>query len=147
MSNWYKGSHEINCGFSKILESFENIGDLYVNITKLMPGLSIVELVEQSESHVVIKTNEGLMNRSNISRKLVDECLTISYDEDYQAGKTIRVISHIEDVFISENDITKHKLSISDVNATGFMGFLYRTFGKSNIGNSQLKAYKEFFEN
>jgi hypothetical protein len=40
----------------------------------------------------------------------------------------------------------KHHITISNVKAAGFMGFLYRNFGKSSIGNALLNSYKTFFE-
>lgn len=146
MSIWYDHSNIIECPLESIVDSCNEIGQHYVGVVALMPGLTSVELVSEQSNSVVIKTNEGLMKRNNISITNEKERLVIEYDEAYQAGKAINVESHVKDEFSTSDGGVKHRLVISDVKATGMMGFLYKNFGKSSIGKSLLGAYKEFFE-
>ena len=68
MDVWFEGSDEIQCTIDDVRHSIADLGAHYVGVVSLMPGLSTVELVEQGEGYVVIRTNEGLMKRTNISK-------------------------------------------------------------------------------
>ena len=71
MSIWFEGFGEIECNISQVKHTLDNLGEHYVGVISLMPGLTSVELVEQGSDFVTIKTNDGLMKRTNIS-KLVE---------------------------------------------------------------------------
>ena len=111
-----------------------------------MPGLTSVELVEQGSDFVVIRTNEGLMKRTNISKLIEAESVVVEFDEEYQAGSKITTNSHFLDEFTTSDTGVKHRTVMSDVEAPGLLGFFYRTFGKSNIGSAFLKSYKTYLE-
>ena len=64
MSVWFEGSLEIDSNLGQVKRAFENPGELYVGIVGLTPGLTSVELVEQDDDSVTIRTNEGLMRRT-----------------------------------------------------------------------------------
>jgi len=145
-SVWFDGSIQINCSFKKINDSFKNIGKSYSDITKLMPGINVAELVKQGDNFVTIKTNEGLMKRKNISKKIQENTIVIEFDEEYQAGKSITTRSHHLEEYIVNDSKINYRLIISNVTASGFLGLLYRIFGKKNIGNAILKSYKTYFE-
>lgn len=146
MSKWYEGSNIIECELKTIKLSFDDYGQHYADIIRLMPGLTSVDLVEQGNDYIIIKTNEGIMKRTNISKKDTDNSLIIEFDEEYQTVKGIKVISHTVNTFESDNHNVNHHLVISDVSADGLLGFLYRQFGKSSIGVATLNSYKTFFE-
>jgi hypothetical protein len=112
-----------------------------------MPGLVNVELVEQGDDFVIIKTNEGLIKRTNISKPIETESVVVEYDEEYQAGSKINVKTHYRKEFMTISLGVKHHLVMSDFKAPGFLGFFYRKFDKSSTGNALLKAYKTYFEN
>jgi hypothetical protein len=59
-----------------------------------MPGLASVNLVEPGNDFVIIKTNEGLMKQTNISKKVEADSIIIEFDEEYKAGSWSRQ-SHI----------------------------------------------------
>ena len=115
-------------------------------MTSLLPGLSTVELVEQADDSVIIRTNEGLMRRTNISKLIDDEHVVIEFDEEYQAGSKVTTRSHFVDDFRTSGNGVRHELVISNVTAPGFLGFFYRTFGKSKMGSAFLNAYKAYLE-
>ena len=111
-----------------------------------MPGLTSVELVDQSDDALTIKTNEGLMRRSNLTQRIEAGRVVVDFDEVYEAGSRITVSSRFHDEFAtSENGVT-YRLVISDVQASGLGGFLYRRFGSSKIGQALLAATKARFE-
>lgn len=146
-SIWFEGSNEIQCSLNKVENSIKNIGEHYLGIISLMPGMTSVELIEQGSNSVILKTNEGLMKRSNISISIETERIVVEFDEEYQAGKTVTTNSHfLEEFTLINNNVNQH-IIISDVKAPGFMGFFYRNFGSSNIGNAFLKSYKSFLDN
>jgi uncharacterized protein YerC len=145
-SVWFDGSIQINCSLKKINDSFKNIGKSYTEITKLMSGINMAKLVKQGDNFVTIQTNEGIMKRKNISKKIQENTIVIEFDEEYQAGKSTTTISHhLEEYAVKDSKINYH-LIISDVTASGFLGLLYRIFGKKNIGNAILKSYKTYLE-
>ena len=110
-----------------------------------MPGISSVELVEQGIDYVSIRTNEGLMKRVNIAKSIDSESVIVEFDEEYQAG-AISTKSHFMDMFtVSEGGVKYHTV-MSGVEASGLLGFFYRKFGSSNIGNGFLTSYKSYFE-
>ena len=104
------------------------------------------ELVEQGSDFVIIRTNEGLMNRTSISKRVEAESVVVEFDEEYQAGPKITVKSHFSDEFTVSDAGVKYRTVISGVEALGFLGFFYRKFGKSKTGNSILRSCKTYFE-
>jgi hypothetical protein len=111
-----------------------------------MPGLTSVELVEQGSDFVIIRTNEGLMKRTNISKLIESERVVVEFDEEYQAGLKVTTKTHFMDEFTASDVGVKHSAVLSNVEAPGFMGFFYRKFGSSNTGNAFLKSYKTYLE-
>lgn len=146
MDIWFEGSVKIECDIQQVKQSLENLGDHYVGLVKLMPGLTSVELVEQGADFVIIKTNEGFMKRTNISLQVTDEKVVVELDEEYKAGSMITSKSHFSESFTSTGNGIEHHLVISNLTAPGFVGFFYRNFGNSNIGNAFLSSYKRYFE-
>ena len=146
MSVWFEGSDEIECTIQQVKEALENLGEHYVGVISLMPGLTSVELVEQGSDFVTIRTNEGLMKRTNITKLARAESVVVEFDEEYQAGSKITTKSHFLDDFTTSDSGVKHRTVMSGVEATGLLGFLYRNFGKSNTGKAFLNSYKTYFE-
>ena len=146
MSVWFEGSNEIECTIQQVKGSLENYGEHYVGVVSLMPGMISVELLEQGRDFVTIKTNEGLMKRTNISKRIEDENVTVEFDEEYQAGSRVTVNSHFLDEFTSSGAGVRHRTVVSGVEASGLLGFFYRKFGRSNMGNAFLTSYKAYFE-
>ncbi len=93
---------------------------------------------------MIIKTNEGLMKRTNISKRIEAESVVVEFDEEYQAGSMITTKSHFLDEFTTSDTGVKHRTVMSGVEAPGLLGFFYRNFGKSNTGNAFLKSYKTY---
>jgi hypothetical protein len=145
MSVWFEDSNEIECNIQQVKQAFENYGEHYVEVISLFPGLTSVELVEQGNDFVIIKTNEGMMKRTNISKRIEAESLIVEFDEEYQTSM-VTAKSHYLDEFTTSDTGVNHHTVISDVEASGFLGFFYRKFGKSNIGKATLKSYKVYFE-
>lgn len=146
MSVWFEGSNEIACNIQQVKHDLENLGEHYLGVISLMPGLTSVELVEQGSDFVILRTNEGLMKRTNISKRIEDESAVVEFDEEYQAGSMVTAKSHFLDEFTACDSGVKHRTVMSDVQAPGLIGFFYRNFGKSNTGNAFLKSYKTYFE-
>jgi hypothetical protein len=146
VSIWFEGKNEIDCSLEQVKSALGNHGDLYVGVTGLMPGLTTVELVEQGSDAVTIRTNEGLMKRTNISKRVEAGQVVVDFDEQYAAGSGITVTSHYTDEFSTSGTGVAHRVVISDVEAPGFLGFFYRRFGSSKMGNAFLTANQASFE-
>ena len=146
MAVWFEGSTEIDCTIQRVQQALDDPGGFYVEVTRLMPGLTSVELVEQGNDSVTIKTNEGLMTRTNISRRIEAESIVVEFDERYEAGSKVTATSHFTDEFTASETGVTHRLVMSDVEAPGLLGFFYRKFGSSKIGNAFLAAHKTHFE-
>lgn len=146
MSAWFEGDNEIDCDIRQLKDALKDHGEHYVGVIRLMPGMTSVELVEQGTDFVTIKTNEGLMRRTNISKRIDAERVVVEFDEEYEAGSKVTTTSHFSDEFTTSDTGVTHRLVMSDVGAPGFLGFFYRTFGSSKTGNAFLTAYKAYFE-
>ena len=146
MTVWFEGGSEIECTMQRVKQALENHGEHYVGVISLMPGLTSVELVEQGSDFVTIKTNEGLMKRTNISKRIEAERVVVEFDEEYQAGSMVTTQAHFVDEFTTSDTGVKHRTVMSDVETRGLLGFFYRKFGKSNTGKAFLTAYKAYFE-
>jgi hypothetical protein len=146
MSVWFEGSGDIDCSIEEVKHALENHGELFVGIVSRMPGMTSVELVERASDSATIKTNEGLMTRTNISKRIESERAVIEFDERYEAGSKVTATSHFSEEFTtSDTGVTQH-LVMSDVEAPGFLGFFYQRFGNSKMGNAFLAAYKDYLE-
>lgn len=146
MSVWFEGSNEIDTTIGKVSDSFENLGEHYVDVVSLFPGMISVDLLDEGIDFVTIRTNEGLMKRTNISKKVEADRVIVELDEEYQVGKRVTVRSHFWHEFIDEESGVTHRLAISDVSTAGILGFLYRIFGRRSTGKAMLKSYKAFLE-
>ncbi len=146
MSVWFEGSNEIECNIQQVKHALENHGEHYVGVISLMPGLTSVELVEQGSDFVTIKTNEGLMKRTNISKRIEAESVVVEFDEEYQAGSMVTTKSHFLDEFTTSDTGVKHRTVMSDVEASRIVGLLLPKFRQLQHGNAFLKSYKTYFE-
>ena len=146
MSVWFEGSGEINCSTQRVKDALEDPGEFFAGIVSLIPGLTSVELVEQGSDFVTIRTNEGLMQRTNLAKHIEAERVVVEYDERYEAGSKVTTTSHFTDEFTASGTGVTHRLVMSDVAAPGVLGFFYRTFGRSKTGKAFLAAYKAYFE-
>lgn len=143
---WFDGSNEVNCNIELVKNSFEDVGTYFVEVTKCMAGISSAKLVEQGADYVTIQTNEGLMKRTGITKKIDNDKVVIEFDENYKAGSAITTNSHIKEEFEAIQDKVSHRVTITQLKAPGFLGFFYRNFGSSNIGNAFLEASKTYYE-
>lgn len=146
MTSWFEGENEINCDIRRVERALEDHGEHYVEVTRLMPGMTSVELLEQGADSATIKTNEGLMKRTNISKRVGADAVVVEFDEEYEAGSSVTATSHFSDEFTATDTGVRHRLVMSDVEAPGFLGFFYQRFGSSKMGNAFLTAYKTYFE-
>ncbi len=143
---WYEKSQLIDCSFDKLKKELEDLGLFFVEVNKGMPGLFNVELVEEDNDYIEIKTNEGTMRRTNIVKDFQDDKIEIQFDEEYIAGKNITILSSYKHVFSKKDTSLIMELQIEEVKSKGVLGFLYKTFGKDNIGKAVLNAYKVYLE-
>jgi len=146
VSVWFEGSGDIDCSIEDVKHALENHGELFVGIVSRMPGMTSVELVEQASDSATIRTNEGLMTRTNISTRIESDRAVIELDEKYEAGSKVTATSHFSDEFTTSDTGVTHHLVMSDVEAPGFLGFFYQRFGNSKMGNAFLAAYKDYLE-
>lgn len=146
MSVWFEGNGEIACELQRVERALDDPGKHFAEVTALMPGMTTVELVEQDPDSVTIRTNEGIMTRTRISKRIAAERLTIEFDEKYEAGSKITTTSHFSHEFTTTDTGVAHRLVMSNVQAPGFLGFFYRNFGSSKTGNALLTAYRAYFE-
>ena len=143
---WYEGSNEIDCSLETLDHSLNDFGSYFVGVIRHMPSMTSVDLVDQGADFVTIQTNEGLMKRTNISKKVDGDRIILEFDEEYQAQKAITTSAHFIDEFVVTDKGLSHRVSISKLKASGIMGFLYRNFGSSSMGKAFLSAHKSFLE-
>ncbi len=146
MSVWFEGGSDIACNLDDVVRAMTDHGSLFAGITRQMPGISVVELIREDAASAVIRTNEGEMNRNNLTKSVTADRVIIEFDERYEAGKIATPRSHYRHEFVGQDNRVTQRLIISDVRASGLLGFLYRTFGRSSIGNAYLRASKTYLE-
>lgn len=143
---WFEGKTQIDCDLQMVKTSLADLGTHFVGVVGSMPGMSEVELLEQGEDFVTIRTNEGVMRRHNIECSVGDDEIVLRFDEVYETSK-VTGRSHFEDRYTSSNSggVQFHSV-VSDVQADGVLGFLYRRFGSRNMGKAFLSSQKKYFE-
>lgn len=146
MSTWFEGDNEIECTIEQVKSIVADLGEHFVAIVGLLPGMTSVELVSQDSDSVTIRTNEGMMKRTNITKDIEAESVVVEFDEEYSAGSRVTVMSHYLDEFSTRGSGVKHRLLVSDVEAPGLLGFVYKRFGASKIGKAHLTAYETYFK-
>lgn len=146
MSVWYESSGRVECNLERVTDALANLVEYNVGVVRLMPGITSVEIIEKGDDFVTIKTNEALMKRANISKRLDGERITVEFDEESRAGRLATIASHYLDEFTTSDDGIRHRIVISDVRTSGLLGFLYRTFGKRSMGKAFLKTHKTYLE-
>ena len=144
--SWFDGTTHIDCDLESVKASIADVGQHFVGVVRSMPGISDAELLEQGEDFVTIRTNEGVMKRHNIERSVGDDEVVLRYDEVYEARK-VTGRSHFEDTYTtsSSGGVQFHGV-VSDVQANGVLGFLYRRFGSRNMGKAFLSSQKKYLE-
>ncbi len=146
MSIWFEGSNDIDCTLERVVQSLGDLGAHHLGVIGRMPGLSAVEVVEQGEDFVTLRTNEGVMTRTGISKRVEPDRVVLQLDEDYQAGRLVTTKAHFHHEFTARGEAVEHRIVISSVEAPGFLGFFYRKLGSSSIGNAFLRSTKDFLE-
>ena len=144
--NWFEGSGKIDCSLQNLEQSLENHGSFFKGVVSCMSGISSAELLEQGQDYVIIRTNEGIMKRTNISKQTEPVGVVIEFDEEYEAGRMVTARSHYFDEFLKTENGISHRTVISEVKAPGLLGFFYRTFGSGSIGKAVLESYKAYLE-
>ena len=86
------------------------------------------------------------MKRINIKKRIMPDSITVEFDEEYEAGKMITTRSHFFDAFSLTGNGIKHRTTISNIKAPGFLGFFYKVFGSTNIGKAILSSHKIYLE-
>ncbi len=145
MTVWFEGTHEIACSIEDVKESVQDLGRHYEGMVGFMPGISSVELVDQASDSVTIRTNEGIMRRTGISTRVDADRVVIELDEEYEAGSRVTARSHFRDEFTADGSGVTLRVVISEVQAQGFLGWMYRTFGSSRMGKAFLAANADYF--
>ena len=146
MRVWFEGETAIACSLGDVKSALDDIGEHFLRVVSVMPGLSSVELIEQGDGFVTIRTNEGLMKRTNITTELSDDGVVVEYDEEHQAGSMVTTTAHFRDAFTANVEGVVFRTAVSGLKAPGFLGFLYRTFGSGSMGKAFLNATREALE-
>ena len=146
MPIWFEADRELDSTIDEVKDAYSDLGQHFVAVVGLLPGLTSVELVEEGSDSVTIRTSEGLMKRTNITKGIEVDSLVVEFDEEYQAGSRVTVTSHYWNEVTTSAGGVRYHLRISDVEAPGFLGSLYRRFGSSKMGNAYLTASKTHLE-
>lgn len=146
MTTWFEGEDEIATDLASVAAAYDDLGGHYVDVVGRMPGISTAELIEQGSDSVTIRTNEGVMRRTNITRTVTDDRVVVEFDERYEAGSKMSATSHFAHTFTVTDDGVHHHLVVSDLEFPGVLGFFYRTFGRASMRKAFLGSYKSCFE-
>ncbi len=143
---WSDGTIHIDCDLQSVKASVADLGEHFVGVVRSMPGITEAELLEQGVDFVTIRTNEGVMKRHNIECTIGDDEVIVRFDEVYETTK-VTGRSHFEETYTSSSPRgVQFHCVVSDVQANGVLGFLYRTFGSKNMGKAFLSSQKKYFE-
>ena len=143
---WFEGSRIVDCNIEDIKLSIEDMGEFHKIVTSFMPGIKNVELLEQGSDYVNIRTNEGLMKRTEIKKIVEPNRVVFEFNEEYHAGRMITTNSHHSNEFSVSEKGVQQRLIISEVDAHGILGFFYRIFGSKSIGNGILDSFNHYID-
>ncbi len=146
MSTWFEGSQKIGRPLDVAKRAVEDVGYYFVQTVRRMPGLTSVELVDSGPDFTHIRTSEGLMKRTGITKTETADSLVLEFDEAYAAGKTQTFRSRYRESFVADEDGMTHTTTIDILDAPGILGFFYRHFGSGNIGKAVLASHKGHLE-
>lgn len=146
MSVWFEGQGQIDCDLDHVRHAAESPGDFFAGVVRMMPGMSNVELVDAKAGSVTIKTNEGLMKRTDVSSQIGPDQVVIEFDEQYAAGSRVTTNAHFRHSYTAAAHGVTHQMTIRDLTAPGLLGFFYRRFGASKMGKAFLEAHKAHLE-
>jgi len=146
MKAWFEGSNEIECSLERVKEDIEDLGEHYARMISFIPNTSQVELADQGDDWITIKTKEWVIRRTNIVKRVEKESVLIEFDEEFQAGKAIKIGVHLLDEFTATRTGVRHRLIINVDKAPGLFGFFYRKFASSDVGKDLLDSYKSYLE-
>jgi len=90
MSVWFEGDREIECTIEQVKDACADHGEHFVAVGSLLPGLTSVELVDQDSDSVTIRTNEGLMKRTNIAKRVEAESVVVESMRSTAPGRGSR---------------------------------------------------------
>jgi carbon monoxide dehydrogenase subunit G len=147
MSVWFDGSNHIDCSIQDVKRALADPGELSLGVVRLLPGMTSVELLDKSPGSITIQTNEGTMTRTAITVQLDADPVTVELDEQYEAGTKVTTHAHFRDEFTPTENGVSHRLIISDVTASGLLGFFYRRLGSAKMGGAFQAAYATYLEN
>jgi hypothetical protein len=112
MKIWFTGNTTLQCSFEKIKTETKQINLFITSIVGRMPGITSVEIMAEDIGFVKIKTNEGVLTRTNIVVSSDHSTITISSNEHYIAGKMIQVEADFKEAFhIDETGNIKYHLT------------------------------------
>ena len=146
MKIWLEGEGEIATDIASVATAFDDLGGHYVEVVGRMPGISSAELLEQGSDFVTIRTNEGVMHRTNIRLGVTEDRVVVDFDEEYGAGSKVNAKSHFTHTFTTTAGGVHHHLVVGDLEFGGVLGFLYRRLGKASMRKAFLGSYKSCFE-
>lgn len=73
------------------------------------------------------------------------ETVVVRFDEVYETTK-VTARSKFEDAYTASDSGVQFHTVVSDVQASGVLGFLYRRFGSRNMGKAFLSSQKQYLE-
>ncbi len=146
MSVWFEGESQVDCDIERVKSATADYGSLTAGVVALMPGMTEVELVDAGPDSVTLRTNEGLMKRTGITRQVEADTVVVDFDEEYQVRSKVTATSHFRDEFTASDTGVVHRTVVSGVEADGVLGFFYRKFGSRNMGKAFLSSYKAYLE-
>ncbi len=146
MSVWFEGESRIDCDIERVKSAVADYGATIAGVVGQMPGITEVELVEEGPDCVTLQTNEGLMKRTRIARRVEPDMVVVDCDEEFEAGSRVTATSHFRNEFTASGAGVVHRAVVSDVQAPGLLGFFYRRFGSRSMGKAFLSSYKGYLE-
>lgn len=146
MSVWFEGESRIDCDIDRVKSAVADYGAMIAGVVGQMPGMTEVELVEEGPDWVTLRTNEGLMKRTGITKRVEPDTVVVECNEEYQAGSRVSATSHFRNEFTTSGAGVVHRTVVSDVQASGLLGFFYRRFGSRSMGKAFLSSYKGYLE-
>ena len=142
---WFQGTARVTCDAARIDQALADIGSFFSKTVAGMPGISKVSTVDRDGATYRCRTNEGEVQRSAVSIEGEGGNTRLQFEETYDA-RLVVVRAHHRHSFESDETGTTIRVEISNVSATGLLGFAYKLFGSKSIGKAILAAYQDYFD-
>lgn len=95
----FESGNEVECTIRQVKDAATNYGEPFVDVARLLAGLTSVELIDQGTDSAAFRTIEALMKPPNIVEHIEAERAVAELNVESRAGSRVTAMSHCRHEF------------------------------------------------